>query len=134
MRYKLRRNGGQRVTWIGCCIIFRYSNVYESFSRSWLILTDDLCVTTNTTHDSLRSAKEFVESSELEWGVAVHKSQFVFVIYNFGLLLGFMISAMQRMHWMQWMADFWMEGSFASKWHDMGDRRLRTVDTAGGGG
>lgn len=35
---------------------------------------------------------------------------------------------------MQWMAGFWMEGSFASKWHGMEDRRLHIVDTAGGGG
>jgi len=45
-----------------------------------------------------------------------------------------MTNAMQRMRWMQWMADFWMEGSSASKWHDMEDLRLRIVDTAGGGG
>lgn len=56
------------------------------------------------------------------------------VVYNFYRLLGFMINAMQRTRWMQWMADFWMEGSFASKWHGMEDRRLHIVDTAGGGG
>lgn len=41
---------------------------------------------------------------------------------------------MQKMRWMQWMADFWMEGSSASKWHDMEDLRLHIVDTAAGGG
>jgi len=35
---------------------------------------------------------------------------------------------------MQWMADFWMEGSSASKWHDMEDLRLHIVGTAAGGG
>ena len=57
------------------------------------------------------------------------------VVYGiYRLLLDFMTNAMQRMRWMQWMADFWMEGSSASKWHDMEDLRLRIVDTAGGGG
>jgi hypothetical protein len=56
------------------------------------------------------------------------------VFYFYRLLLGFMINAMQKTRWMQWMVDFWMEGSFASKWHGMEDRRRRIVDTAGGGG
>jgi hypothetical protein len=57
------------------------------------------------------------------------------LVYDFyRLLLGFMTNAMQRMRWMQWMADFWMEGSSASKWHDMEDHRLHIVDIAGGGG
>jgi len=52
----------------------------------------------------------------------------------FTVLLGFTTNAMQKMRWMRWMADFWMEGSSASKWRDMEDLRLHIVDTAEGGG
>jgi hypothetical protein len=41
---------------------------------------------------------------------------------------------MQRMHWMQWMVDFWMEGSSVSRWLDMEGHHLHTVVIAVGGG
>lgn len=50
------------------------------------------------------------------------------------MLLDFMISVMQRMHWMQWMVDFWMEGSSVSRWLDMEDHHLHIVVIAVGGG
>jgi hypothetical protein len=71
----------------------------------------------------------------VKWDNFVGDRNCAAVTHSFrGLLTGFMTSVMQRMHWMQWMGDFWMEGSFVCKWLDMEDRRRHIVVIAAGGG